>query len=89
MDLLDFYRGGMTVRRLWVLLEHWCLRRGTAVAFSLHGERGRWTTSDEILAQVHGAKIPEDKVQIEWKQSQQERIRAKRARVAAERAKTP
>lgn len=84
IDLLDFYRGRMSIRRVCVLVERWCLRRGTALAQSLHGERGRWLTSDEILASAYGVKPPEDKAVTEWKRANQERI----ARIRAERAST-
>lgn len=83
VDLLDFYRGRMSSRRLSLLVENWCLHRGTAVAVSLWGERGRWATSDEILAAVHGVKPPEDRATTEWKAEQQARIKAIRAERAA------
>lgn len=83
MDLLDFYRGRLSIRRVSLLVEHWCLRRGTALAFSLWGERGRWLTSDEILASAYGVKPPEDKATRQWKAAQQARIKRLRAERAA------
>lgn len=79
VDLLDFYRGRLSIRRVWLLVQHWSLHRGTALAFSLHGERGRWMTSDEILAAAYGVKPPEDKATTEWKAAQQARIKRIRA----------
>jgi hypothetical protein len=85
VDLLDLYRGRLSIRRVCLLVEHWCLRRGTALAYSLHGELGRWLTSDEILASAYGVKRPESKAMTEWKAAQQARIRAERAKIAAQR----
>ncbi|GAA1521693.1 hypothetical protein GCM10009730_31820 [Streptomyces albidochromogenes] len=48
LDLLDWYRGGLTSRRLSVLLKH--LPRDSAVARELHGEAAEWSVSDYLLA---------------------------------------
>lgn len=87
VDLLDFWRGSLSARRLWVLIESWCMEPGSATSVSIHGDAGRWSVSDHILAMAHGVKPPEDKAKVEWKKAQQERIKRKRARVAAERVR--
>ncbi|MGX1883546.1 hypothetical protein [Streptomyces sp. NPDC055287] len=48
LDLLDWYRGSLTSRRLSVLLKH--LPRDSAVARELHGEAAEWSVSDYLLA---------------------------------------
>ncbi|MEV0494788.1 hypothetical protein [Streptomyces atratus] len=50
MDLLDWYRGRLSSRRLAVLVRH--LPRDSALAHSLHGEASEWTTTDHLLAVV-------------------------------------
>ncbi|RVU27434.1 hypothetical protein EOT10_09735 [Streptomyces antnestii] len=50
MDLLDWYRGRLSSRRLAVLLRH--LPRDSALAHSLHGEAAEWATTDHLLAAV-------------------------------------
>lgn len=55
MDLLDFWRGTLTLRRLAVLIEHVALQPGSAVAVSIHGDAGRWDHRDAILAAIADA----------------------------------
>lgn len=81
IDLLDLYRpdAPLTLRRVWVLVQHLLLQRGTALAGSINGDRGRWTRLDEMVAMVLGITPPEDRTTTEWRAAQQERIRKKRA----------
>ncbi|MEU0298815.1 hypothetical protein ABZ252_04980 [Streptomyces sp. NPDC006175] len=48
MDLLDWYRGRLTSRRLAVLVKH--MPRDSAVAQELHGDGAEWTVTDYLLA---------------------------------------
>lgn len=83
VDLLDYWRGDMTVRRLWVLLKHKVFQPGTATAVEIHGEAGRWTHSDNILASISDVNIkggyprPQDKAVLEKKRAMLARWKAK------------
>ncbi|MEU1490311.1 hypothetical protein ACFYPA_17650 [Streptomyces sp. NPDC005775] len=48
MDLLDWYRGRLTSRRLAVLVKH--MPRDSAIAQELHGDGAEWTVTDYLLA---------------------------------------
>ncbi|WP_037912349.1 hypothetical protein [Actinacidiphila yeochonensis] len=48
MDLLDRYRGGLSSRRLAVLIRH--LPRDSAVNRDLFGEAADWSVGDHLLA---------------------------------------
>ncbi|MFE4693744.1 hypothetical protein ACFRH6_27305 [Streptomyces sp. NPDC056749] len=48
MDLLDWYRGRLSSRRLAVLVKH--MPRDSAVAQELHGDGAEWTVTDYLLA---------------------------------------
>ena len=48
MDLLDWYRGALSSRRLAVLLKH--LPPDSALGRALHGEESEWTVTDHLLA---------------------------------------
>ncbi|MEU8889209.1 hypothetical protein [Streptomyces sp. NPDC048442] len=50
LDLLDWHRGGLSSRRLAVLVKH--LPRDSAVARELHGEAAEWEVTDHLLASV-------------------------------------
>ncbi|MEV7091151.1 hypothetical protein AB0O07_35720 [Streptomyces sp. NPDC093085] len=50
VDLLDWYRGSLSSRRLRVLTEH--LPEDSAFARALHGEQAEWTLTDHLLAAV-------------------------------------
>ncbi|WP_405479526.1 hypothetical protein [Streptomyces sp. NBC_00009] len=50
MDLLDWYRGRLSSRRLAVLVRH--MPRDSALAQGLHGNTAEWTTTDHLLAAV-------------------------------------
>ncbi|WSF21701.1 DUF5361 domain-containing protein [Streptomyces sp. NBC_01353] len=47
-DLLDWYRGGLSSRRLFTLIKH--LPADGAVQRELHGEAAEWSVSDHLLA---------------------------------------
>jgi hypothetical protein len=98
LDLLDFYRDRMTVRRLWVLVasllanqdgDGIIARPGTALARSLHGELGDWTRLDQIVGSALGVMPPADKAEVEWKRAQQARIRRLREERAARSSSGP
>ncbi len=88
-DLLDFYAGPMSVRRLWVLVSGLLLidgsiaRPGTALATAIHGPIGDWTRLELLTASVHGIPLPEDRQKVDWKQVQQDRIKRLRAERAS------
>lgn len=48
MDLLDYYRGSLTARRLRVLIQH--LPREAALVRALHGEDVEWGLTEHLLA---------------------------------------
>ncbi|GGZ13383.1 hypothetical protein CP967_13535 [Streptomyces nitrosporeus] len=48
MDLLDWYRGRLTSRRLAVLVKH--MPRDSAIAQELHGDGAEWKVGDYLLA---------------------------------------
>lgn len=48
VDLLDYYRGRLSARRLRVLLQH--LPRDSALVRALHGEAAEWGLSEHLLA---------------------------------------
>ncbi|WP_309235824.1 hypothetical protein [Amycolatopsis sp. SID8362] len=48
MDLLDYYRGKLTPRRLRVLIRH--LPRESALVRALHGEAAEWGLTEHLLA---------------------------------------
>ncbi|MVO83875.1 hypothetical protein GPA10_03610 [Streptomyces sp. p1417] len=48
VDLLDWYRGGLSSRRLAVLVRQ--LPDDSALHRELHGEAARWTVTDYLLA---------------------------------------
>ncbi|MEU6348878.1 hypothetical protein ABZ896_06080 [Streptomyces sp. NPDC047072] len=48
MDLLDWYRGRLSSRRLAVLVKH--LPRDSATLDALHGEAAQWSVTDYLLA---------------------------------------
>ncbi|MGW6362089.1 hypothetical protein ACWFR5_44720 [Streptomyces sp. NPDC055092] len=50
MDLLDWYRGRLSSRRLAVLVRH--LPRDGALARALHGDGAEWTVTDHLLARI-------------------------------------
>ncbi|MEV5606814.1 hypothetical protein [Streptomyces sp. NPDC052225] len=50
MDLLDWYRGRLTTRRLAVLVRH--LPRDSALTRELVGEAAEWTVTDHLLAHI-------------------------------------
>lgn len=50
VDLLDWYRGGLSSRRLRVLIEH--LPAGSSFARAVHGEAAEWGLTDHLLATV-------------------------------------
>ncbi|MGW0698732.1 hypothetical protein ACWD0A_05215 [Streptomyces sp. NPDC002867] len=47
-DLLDWYRGDLSSRRVAVLIKH--LPSDSAVQRELHGEAAEWSVSDHLLA---------------------------------------
>lgn len=48
IDLLDLYRGKLSVRKLLSLI--WGLPHGSALHIALHGDEARWTPGDYLLA---------------------------------------
>ncbi|WP_030562781.1 hypothetical protein [Streptomyces aureocirculatus] len=50
MDLLDWYRGELSSRRLAVLVRH--LPRDSAFRFAHEGEAAQWSLTDHLLAAV-------------------------------------
>ncbi|MEU8616689.1 hypothetical protein [Streptomyces sp. NPDC048623] len=48
VDLLDWYRGDLSSRRLTVLVKH--LPQDGAVQREIHGESAEWSLSDHLLA---------------------------------------
>ncbi|MGX1669764.1 hypothetical protein [Streptomyces sp. NPDC055400] len=50
MDLLDWYRGRLSSRRLAVLVRH--LPRDSALARELHGESADWSATEHLLAHI-------------------------------------
>nr|WP_245793367.1 hypothetical protein [Streptomyces pini] len=48
VDLLDWYRGGLSSRRLAVLIRH--LPRDSAVNLADHGEAAQWGAAEHLLA---------------------------------------
>jgi hypothetical protein len=48
VDLLDYYRGKLTPRRLRVLIRH--LPRESALVRTLHGEAAEWGLTEHLLA---------------------------------------
>ncbi|TQN33573.1 hypothetical protein FHX37_3599 [Haloactinospora alba] len=48
MDLLDYYRGTVSARRLRVLLRH--LPRDSALARAVHGDAAEWGVGEHLLA---------------------------------------
>jgi hypothetical protein len=48
VDLLDYYRGTLSPRRLRVLIEH--LPRDAALVRALHGEVAEWGLTEHLLA---------------------------------------
>ncbi|MPY65037.1 hypothetical protein [Streptomyces spongiae] len=50
MDLLDWYRGRLSSRRLAVLVRH--LPRDSATLLEIHGEATHWSVTDHLLACV-------------------------------------
>lgn len=93
VDLRDFWRGELSTRRLWMFLrgcifgdvigEDFTLVPGTATAIAVHGEAGRWTHTDHILASISDAKIkggyprPKDKAVVDRMAAQARRWKAK------------
>lgn len=81
--MLDYWRGGMSVRRLWALIEHKVLQPGTATTVAIHGDAGRWTHTDNILASISDANIkggyprPVDKIELDRKVAQFARWKAR------------
>lgn len=92
VDLLDLYRSdaALSLRRVLVLVDGLLMRRGTALAASVAGERGTWTRLEELVASAIGVTPPEDKARQEWKRANQERIkRIREARASAGAADLP
>lgn len=53
LDLLDYYRGGISIRRLNVLVWRLLKMHGrSAVAEALLGEQARWGNAEYILADI-------------------------------------
>lgn len=50
MDLLDFYRGTLSARRLGVLVRH--LPADAALVRALNGGRPHWTVTDHLIADL-------------------------------------
>jgi hypothetical protein len=50
VDLLDFYRGTLTARRLWVLVRQLSAKSGLVRA--LNDGRPKWTTTDHLIADL-------------------------------------
>ncbi|MBW5262611.1 hypothetical protein JGS43_39110, partial [Streptomyces sp. P01-F02] len=50
MDLLDWHRGGLSSRRLALLIKH--LPRDSATIRDTDGEAADWTVTDYLLAAV-------------------------------------
>jgi hypothetical protein len=50
VDLLDWYRGRLSSRRLAVLVKH--LPRDSVTLDGLHGEAAQWSVTDYLLASV-------------------------------------
>ncbi|MFL6072745.1 MAG: hypothetical protein ACJ73S_05040 [Mycobacteriales bacterium] len=50
VDLLDYYRGRLSARRLRVLLQH--LPREAALTRALHGDEADWGLTEHLLASV-------------------------------------
>lgn len=50
LDLLDFYRGTLSTRRLRVLIRH--LPPGSALVAALNEGRPGWTLTDHLLADL-------------------------------------
>lgn len=48
VDLLDYYRGTLSTRRLRVLVRH--LPRESALVRELHGEAAEWGLAEHLLA---------------------------------------
>ena len=46
----DMAAGRLTLRRLWVLLDH--MPPGSALSIAIHGAHARWTLTDDLLAAV-------------------------------------
>lgn len=55
------------------------IRRGTALARSVHGELGDWSRLDMLVANALGVKAPEDKATVAWKVAEHDRIKKLRA----------
>lgn len=55
------------------------IRRGTALARSVHGELGDWSRLDLIVANACEVKVPEDKATVAWKAAEHDRIKKLRA----------
>lgn len=50
MDLLDFYRGTLSARRLIILIRH--LPADSALARALNDNQTPWSTTDHLLADL-------------------------------------
>jgi hypothetical protein len=50
LDLLDYHRGGLSARRLRVLLQH--LPPEAALSRALHGDEAAWGLTEHLLATV-------------------------------------
>jgi hypothetical protein len=48
VDLLDYYRGTLSARRLRVLIKH--LPRDSALVGELHGDTAEWGLAEHLLA---------------------------------------
>ena len=86
MDLLDYWRGTLSLRRLWALVKHKCLIPGTATSTAIHGEAGAYTRDTWFLFGLLNAKAggklkpPVDKVREDLMQEEMRRWRQRHGR---------
>lgn len=83
MDLLDFYRGTLSVRRLGVLVRH--LPADAALVRALNDGRPQWMTTDHLIADLWALWAKKDHP-VRAEMEAKKRTTAKLARVVELRA---
>lgn len=85
-QLLAFYRGEMTLRRLWVLSRH--LPRDSFTGRALHGEIADWTPETHLLARACNMLTSANAQRAGRRPSQNDMIKPPRDKKAQEVTKT-
>jgi hypothetical protein len=83
VDLLDFYRGTLSARRLGVLVRHLSVK--SSLVRALNGGRPQWVTADHLIADLWALWAKKDHP-VRAEMEAKARTAAKQARVIELRA---